>query len=397
MAPIQLGWNNNRTLGFFRMLNFQEITMRHCSLRLLVMTLFLLLNACGQEAQLSPRPTATPATLTPTTMVLTSTETNLSGIKTYLLDTTTQLTASTQNLSNAADTYYDLAKATQFDYATLWENKPDQVRAILQEARSSWAEASPRYERVEGIVAGTPQLADFDVTLDAGSSAAEGGDGVVAFDLTLPDGRILSKPGNLFGVTESTLWGTFAEYSSSVTADIDTDGKINFGDRLPDANVLKAAANELHRVASELYSTSEKWQPSAAEAFTALVVMLPTMTEYFESWKSSRFVAGESSTQRDFVAISRLADIQDILSGLEVVYAQIQPTVAQVDASQSTQIAERITDLKTFVARVYAQEQAGKRFSPEEADILGAEAQNQATAIVGQLTQIAAQLNIPLE
>lgn len=371
--------------------------MTRISFGLLIMSLLLLLNACGQSLQTTSSPTPTIASIDPTPSGPSSTDTQLSGIKTYLLDTSTGLTGSTQKLSNAADAYYDLARATQFDYATLWANKPDQVRTILQEARSSWTEASPRYERVEGIVAGTPQLADFDVTLDAGSSAAEGGDGVVNFDLKLPDGRILSKPGNLFGVTESTLWGTFAEYSSSVTADLDSDGKIGFGDILPDANVLKAAGNELHRVASELYSTSEKWQPSAAEAFTALVVMLPTMTEYFESWKSSRFVAGESSTQRDFVAISRLADIQDILSGLEVVYAQIQPTVAQVDAAQSTQIAERISDLKTFVARVYAQEQAGKRFSPEEADILGAEAQNQATAIVGQITQIAAQLNIPLE
>ena len=46
---------------------------------------------------------------------------------------------------------------------------------------------------------------------------------------------------------------------------------------------------------------------------------------------------------------------------------------------------------------MYQQEQGGKRFSPEEADLLGTEAQNRATAITGQVTQVAAELNIALE
>ena len=49
------------------------------------------------------------------------------------------------------------------------------------------------------------------------------------------------------------------------------------------------------------------------------------------------------------------------------------------------------------MADVYAQEQAGRRFTAEEADPLGAEAQNRATAITGQITQMAARLNIPLQ
>ena len=371
--------------------------MKHGYQVVLIGALVLILSGCGQSAQTSPQPTATALPTIPSSTITSTGDVNLSGIKTYLLETSTELTTATKQLTNATDRYYTLAKAAEFDYVKLWQDHPEEVRLALQDARKAWTQASPSYERIEGIVAGTAQLADFDVTLDAGSSAAEGGDAIVNFDLKLPDGRILSKPGNLFGVSESTLWATFPEYSSTVNADIDGDGQSSFVDTLPDANVLKAAADELHRVASELYTTGQGWQPSPAEAFTALVVMIPTMTEYFESWKSSRFVAGETSTQRDFVAISRLADIQEILSGLEVVYTQIQPMVAEVDATQSTQIGERMKNLKAFVANVYAQEQAGKRFSPEEADILGAEAQNQATAITGQITQIAAQLNIPLE
>jgi hypothetical protein len=362
------------------------VTLRTLSLLLLV----LVLAACGQV------PAATP-TMAPTAAPAPSARADLSGIKTYLLSTGGELSAATGRLAAAGDRYYAMARDAKFDYAALWQSQPDAVKAALLDARAAWAEASPRYERVEGIVAGTPSLAEFDIILDAGSSGAEGGDSVVPFDLTLPDGRVLPKPGNLFGVAESTLWGTFPAYTTTVQADLDGDGASGFGETLPDANVLKGAADALNRSAGELLNAAQAWQPTESDAFTALVVMVPTMSEYFESWKGSRFVAGESSTQRDFVAISRLADIQDILGGLEVVYGQVQPLVAEADAAQSTQIAQRLTSLKEFVAGVYAQEQGGKRFTAEEADTLGAEAQDRATAITGQITQVAAQLSIPVE
>ena len=44
--------------------------------------------------------------------------------------------------------------------------------------------------------------------------------------------------------------------------------------------------------------------------------MTPTMSEYFEAWKNSRFVAGDKANEKAFVAASRLQDIADILGGL---------------------------------------------------------------------------------
>ena len=58
-------------------------------------------------------------------------------------------------------------------------------------------------------------------------------------------------------------------------------------------------------------------EADAQDAFTALVVMTPTMSEYFEAWKNSRFVAGDKANEKAFVAASRLQDIADILGGLE--------------------------------------------------------------------------------
>jgi hypothetical protein len=365
--------------------------------RLLVLALLSipLLAACGQARTAAP--TAFPAAATAAATPGAATG-DLAGIKAYLLTKVAALTTSTAALKQESDHYYELAKAASFDYAALWKNQRDPVIATVEQARSAWKAASPGYEQIEGIVAGVPSLAEYDVILDAGAAGSEGGDNVVPFDLTLPDGRVLPKPGNLFGVTESALWGTFPEYTvASVAADFDGDGKQGFGEALPDANVLKGGADALDRYAGELAAKAQAWQPTESDAFTALVVMVPTMNEYFDSWKNSPFVAGDAATQRDFVAISRLADIQDILSGLQVVYGEVSPRVASVDAAQDRQAAERLSSLKAFVADVYAKEQAGKRFSPEEADLLGAEAQNRATAIAGQLTQLAAQLKVPIQ
>jgi len=161
--------------------------------------------------------------------------------------------------------------------------------------------------------------------------------------------------------------------------------------------VLKAGADALDKYSTELGTASSEWQPTESDAFTALVVMVPTMSEYFNSWKNSRFILGDASQQRDFVVISRLSDIQNILGSLQIVFGEVKPLVEATDAAQATQIEKSLADLKSFVADVYAKEQGGYQHTPEEADVLGAEAQNRATAIAGQVAQIAAKLSITIE
>jgi hypothetical protein len=209
---------------------------------------------------------------------------------------------------------------------------------------------------------------------------------------------VLSKPGNLFGVLETTLWGTNKDYViADIEADLDGNGTLDFGEVLPDANVLKGTVDLFDQYAAELDSAAQAWEPTESDAFTSLVVMVPTMNEYLNSWKNSRFVAGEASTQNDFVVISRLSDIQDILSSLQIVYADVKPLIMTVNADQAGQIESDLNGLKEFVADVYQQEQGGRQFTPEEADQLGAEAQNRATAIAGQIAQMAASLGIAIE
>lgn len=362
-----------------------------------------LLSACAAPTN-APAPSNSSSASSPTSAPSTSAKTaaattsaDLSGIKTYLLDKGAALKKSTTTLKEIGERYYQLAQVAKFDYTQLADAQKAEAVALVQQGRDTWRAASPLYEQMEGIVAGVPMLAEYDVILDAGASADEDPSNAVPFDLTLPDGRVLKKPGNLFGVTESALFGTFADYASQAKVDIDANGAVGFGDVLPEANVLKAATSELDRYAGELQQAAQQWQPSESDAFTALVAMIPTMDEYFASWKDSRFVIGEQSKQRDFVAISRLADIQDILSSLQVVHLGVSPLIKNADAAQDEQIGQRLAQLKQYVSDIHAQEKGGKRFTPEEADTLGKEAQDRATAVTGQITQMAAKLKIDIQ
>lgn len=322
---------------------------------------------------------------------------DLSGVKTYLLTRLADQKAGTARLKNAADRYYTLAKGADFDYARLARTNAGAVRAALQGARAGWSVASPRYEEVEGIVAGVESLSEFDLILDAGVSGAEGGEDVVPFDLRLPDGRTLARPGNLFGVNEGALWGTVKSFGTPARLDLDGDGRLGFGDTLPDAQVLKAAAGELDRQTAALVKAASTWTPTQADVFGALVGNVPTVGPvFFDGWKTSRFVLGARSQRRDFVVISRLSDLVGNVASWQAMYAGLSPSVRARNAALDRQISAGLTDLRSFAARLARQEQS-RRFTPEQADTLQAEGQNRATAITGRLTQAAALLGVEVQ
>src|SRR5689334_1609877 len=80
-----------------------------------------------------------------------TTQPDLSGIKTYLLEKATALTEAVDLLKTDADALYDLAKAANFDYAALWKDKAADVTKIMEAAKEHWLLASPLYEQMEGI------------------------------------------------------------------------------------------------------------------------------------------------------------------------------------------------------------------------------------------------------
>jgi hypothetical protein len=314
-------------------------------------------------------------------------------VKSYLVRHTALLQGFTGDFRTVANRYYAAAKRSGFDYASL--AREPAVRRGLTRAKALWVKGNPYYERVEGIVAGTPSLAVYDVILDAGSSGTEDPASAVPFDLRLPNGTVLRKPGNLFNLTEGMLWGTLPAFVAA-RADLDGDGRREFGEVLPDANALKAAADAFDLYAGKLDRSARVWKPSSSDAFTAVVVMVPTMSEYFGQWKTSRFVLGDRASSASFNVVSRLSDIGDILAGLRVIYTGIRPSIARVSPAQAAQTKRELDALHRYVSRLRAQERAGKRFTPQQADLLGREAQERATAIAGQVTQAAARLKVKI-
>ena len=49
-----------------------------------------------------------------------------------------------------------------------------------------------------------------------------------------------------------------------------------------------------------------------------------------------------------------------------------------------------------YVQKLRTQERSGRRFTPQQADVLGREAQERATAIAGQVSQAAARLKVKI-
>jgi Imelysin len=351
------------------------------------------LAACGGEGE----PAAEATTTAPSRAVAASPP-ELDGVKRYLLDHTRLLTGFTARLEDDARTYYDLVEAAGFEYGALWSAHRAELAPLLARMKADWVRGNPYYEQMEGVVAGTPSLAEYDVILDAGSSAAEDPGAAVPFDLELSDGRTLAQPGNLYNLTEGALWGTLpAELPQSVPADLDGNGAVDFGEVLPDAPFLLAASQAFDRYANELEAAAEAWEPSESDAFTALVVMVPTMSEYFGQWKESRFVLGRGSKAESFNVVSRLSDINDILTGLEVIFAGVEERLAEVDPAQAKQTGAELTDLRSFVEDLYSREESGQRFESEQAEVFGTEAQERATAIAGQVSQAAAELGVTIE
>jgi ABC-type Fe3+-hydroxamate transport system substrate-binding protein len=356
---------------------------------LLALTLLALVaSACGGEDEPTAANESTPAA-TPAA--------DLGAIKTYLLDHTQRLVTSVEALNADARSYHELAKSTDFDYARLLESRRAEVEAAVTKLQEGHIKANPDYEEMEGVVAGVPELADYDVIIDAGSDGSDP-ESAVPFSFKTEDGREFKQPGNLFALVETSAFGTEPKFvAEGVEPDLDGDGKVTFPEALPDAQFLLAATTEFVKYAKELDAAAKAWEPKLEDAFTAVVVMTPTMSEYFAAWKNSRFIAGSKADEKAFVATSRLSDIRDILGGIVLIYDNIKPSVEDADPEGAQQTATQLKDLHEFAGRLLTEEEGGKRFTAEEADTLGSDAQRRAEAIAGQVSQQAGRLNLKLE
>lgn len=321
-------------------------------------------------------------------------EADLAKVKAYVVEQAKLQKEATAGFRQIVDRYYILSEAVAFDYAALWAGPHDELVPLLLAAKQTWLAASSNYELNEGLIAGVPSLSYYDVWIDAGPSGKDDPENALDWTLELPDGTKLEKPGNFFShLTEPALYGTNPAFVG-LAVDLDGDGETGVGDVLPDANVLAGAARGLDDATAEMQAAVDAWEPTLEDAFGALTVMIPTMSEYFGQWRNSVFVAGDDAEEQAFVAISRLADINGIINGLDVTYDVLRPEVQAADTNLDSQIDSGFAGLVAFVSDLYEQESGGKRFTPDEAELLGSQAESKASTLVGYVSQAVALLDL---
>src|SRR5687767_10771643 len=326
---------------------------------------------CGGEDEPEPAAEETPAA---------AEQADLGAIKDYLQTHTASLEELTATLAADAEAYHALAEQAGFDYEQLLADNREEVAGLIEKMQGTFQEANPAYEEMEGVVAGVPSLADFDVIIDAGADKSDP-ENAVPFSLKTPAGKTYEQPGNFNYLIETSAYGTEPKFAAKgVEPDLDGDGKVSFGEAMPDADFYVTAARDFEKTTQELDAAAKEWTPTAQDAFTALVVMTPTMSEYFDAWKNSRFVAGDKAKEKAFVAASRLEDIADILGGLQTVYAGVQPRIAAVDQAQARQTGRDLAALTEFAEKLRDEESGGRRFDAEDAETLGTQAQDRAEA-----------------
>ena len=75
----------------------------------------------------------------------------------------------------------------------------------------------------------------------------------------------------------------------------------------------------------------------------------------------------------------------------------MEPQIASVDTAQAAQTKKELAELTAFAERLRDEEAGGRKFTAEQAETLGTDAQARAEAIAGQVSQAAGQLGLQLE
>jgi hypothetical protein len=219
-------------------------------LPLLVLTCAVLsLAACGDSGSDKKAPAATPEGQ------------DLGAIKTYLLDHTKRLQADVVRLRANAEAYHALASSVDFDTKRLLAEHRAEASRLMKDAKAIYIDSNPAYEEMEGVVAGVPELADYDVIIDAGGDASDPAT-AVPFSIKTEDGRTFKQPGNLFFLVESSLYGTEPKFVARRQGRPRRrrQGRLRRG--APGRALLPRRADGLRASAPELDAAAKKWTPT---------------------------------------------------------------------------------------------------------------------------------------
>lgn len=300
------------------------------------------------------------------------------SVKTYLLTKLEKIQAASEDFVKNTEAYAALVSENGGAAESAWKAQPEKVEKLIAAMQENYKDMdSFGYETIEGIVAGVPSLADYDIYLDAGVPASEGPDDVAPVVLVLDDGKKVEQQGALFTyIIEPTLWGGEKRWSA-------TAGN---GKPLPSPGILVAAARDVNKKIGELVADAKAWNASVSDCFGAMVVMTPTLSDYFEDWKESRYSEDKSGR---FQAVSRVSDMRGIMGSCQVMYEAVDKSVAEKDKALAKSVTSGFREIMAFLDKIDDREKQGE-IKSAEIDELATQAKEKTDKLVPQIEQSAA-------
>jgi len=301
------------------------------------------------------------------------------SVKSYLLEKLEKMKAASEDFVKNSDAYAALVKANGGSLEGAYKAEPKEMDMLVTQMQANYkAMDSFGYETIEGIVAGIPSLSEYDIYLDAGVPASEGPDNVAPVVLALGRGEKIDKQGSLFTyIIEPALWGGDKRWVSPVDG-----GK----KELPRSEVLVAAAADVNSKIGSLLADAKEWNASVSDCFGAMVVMTPTLSDYFEDWKESRYSKDKSGR---FQAVSRVSDMRGIMGSCQVMYEAVEKSVAEKDKSLAKSVSSGFKGIMSFLDKIENREKQGE-IKGAEIDELATQAKGKTDKLVPQIEQSAA-------
>jgi Imelysin len=308
------------------------------------------------------------------------------SVKSYLLKKLEKVNAASEDFVKNSGLYSALIAANGGSVEAAYRADPQQMEKLVAKMQENYkAMDSFGYETVEGIVAGVPSLADYDIYLDAGVPASEGPEDVASVVLDLGNGQTIDRQGSLFTyIIEPMLWDGDKRWITPADG-----GAKSF----PRPEVLSAAAKDVNRKLAELLADAKAWNASVSDCFGAMVVMTPTLSDYFEDWKESRYSKEKSGR---FQAVSRISDMRGIMGSCQVMFEAVEKQVAEKDKFLAKSVDAGFKGIMTFIDKIDAREMAGE-VKGAEIDELATQAKEKTDKLVPQIEQSAAVVGVKIE
>jgi hypothetical protein len=307
------------------------------------------------------------------------------SVKSYLVKKLDKIQNASEDFVKNSEAYSALVAANGGTVEAAYKSKPKEMEKLVDRMQDNYkAMDSYGYETVEGIVAGVDSLAHYDIYLDAGVPASEGPEDVAPVVLDIGNGKKIVKEGALFTfIIEPALWGGDKRWVVAVG-----DGKT-----MPRPEVLVAAAKDVNKKIGELVADANAWNASVSDCFGAMVVMTPTLSDYFEDWKESRYSKDKSGR---FQAVSRVSDMRGIMGSCQVMYDAVEKSVAAKDKALAKSVNSGFKEIMAFLDKIEVREKQGE-IKGAEIDELATQAKEKTDKLVPQIEQSAAVSGVKIQ